>query len=132
VRALRAAGHDVYDFRNPGEGETGFSWAHVDAAWQDWSVSQFRDGLAGAPAAHAFGRDQRALEWCDLCVLVLPSGMSAHLEAGWCSGRSKRVLIYAPEIREAELMYKLFDIHGETPIFETLELVLEHVAKGPI
>ena len=30
LAALRAAGHDVYDFRNPGDGTDGFKWSKID------------------------------------------------------------------------------------------------------
>jgi hypothetical protein len=29
VHALRRSGHEVYDFRNPKEGDTGFGWQQV-------------------------------------------------------------------------------------------------------
>ena len=45
---------------------------------------------------------------CDL--LLLPCGRSAHTEAGWMKGAGKRVVVYIPEMHEAELMYKLFDL----------------------
>lgn len=124
VKALRSAMHEVYDFRNPGDGEKGFGWDSIDSAWQTWNVAQFRDALRHPFAEHGFARDKNALDWCEACVLVLPSGMSAHLEAGWCAGRGKPVAIYAPELREAELMYKVFDHEGATPIFETIDDVL--------
>ncbi|WP_437904076.1 hypothetical protein WME95_37165 [Sorangium sp. So ce327] len=128
VLALQSAGHDVYDFRHPSAGEVGFSWSDVDPSWQNWSVKQFIQGLQHPHARHAFGRDRRALEWCDVCALVLPSGMSAHLEAGWCAGRGKPVVVYAPELREAELMYGLFGEDGGAPIYDTLEEVVRQVS----
>ena len=45
---------------------------------------------------------------CDTCVLVLPSGRSAHTEAGWFSGKGRTTIAYIPERQEPELMYKLF------------------------
>ncbi len=30
VEALRAAGHEVYDFRNPPHGGAGFHWTDID------------------------------------------------------------------------------------------------------
>ena len=56
-----------------------------------------------------FSNDITAMESCDVCVLVLPCGRSAHTEAGWFAGRGRRVLAYIPERQEPELMYKLFD-----------------------
>lgn len=121
VLALRDARHEVYDFRNPGHGEQGFGWDRIDASWQRWAVAEFRLALKHPLAEHGFALDKAALDWCHACVLVLPSGMSAHLEAGWCAAKGKAVVIYAPEIKEAELMYKLFDQDGVTPIFDDLD-----------
>lgn len=36
VAALRKAGHEVYDFRNPKDNPGGFHWADVEKNWQDW------------------------------------------------------------------------------------------------
>lgn len=129
VSTLRDAGYEVYDFRNPGPNETGFSWAHISADWMRWSVDEFRDALHHPTAAHAFRRDEAALRWCDCCVLVLPSGMSAHLEAGWCAGSGKPVIIFAPEFQEAELMYRLFDVDGATPICSSIDELLLTLAR---
>ncbi len=60
-------------------------------------------------AERQFAADLEALEWADTCVLVLPCGRSAHIEAGWMAGAGKRVIAYIPEMVEPELMYKLFD-----------------------
>lgn len=69
------------------------------------------------------------MKWADACVLLLPSGMSAHLEAGWFSGAGKPVAVLAPEIREPELMYKCFDDRtGATPIFASIAEVIAHLA----
>jgi hypothetical protein len=40
----------------------------------------------------------------DTCVLVLPCGRSAHLEAGWFCGASKRCIVLLAEHNEPELM----------------------------
>lgn len=129
VVALRAAGHHVYDFRNPHPDEVGFAWSQVDESWQSWSLADYRRALRHNIARRGFQRDLDALEWCDACVLVLPSGASAHLEAGWCAGRSKPVVVYAPELREPELMYKLFDVapQGDTPILDDLNAVIQYI-----
>jgi len=109
VAALRDQGHDVYDFRNPSPGDQGFDWSQVDPGWRTWSLADYVGALASTRAEEGFQNDYRALEWCDCCVLVLPCGASAHLEAGWCAGRDKPVLAFVPEACEPELMYKLFD-----------------------
>lgn len=47
----------------------------------------------------------------DICVLLLPCGRSAHLEAGWMKGAGKKVFafIYSGDRIEPELMYGLID-----------------------
>lgn len=37
VRALRRAGHEVYDFHEPKPRESGFSWAEIDPKWREVS-----------------------------------------------------------------------------------------------
>lgn len=119
VGALREGDHDVYDFRNPGPGHRGFNWSQIDPQWREWSLVDYVNALDSQPAEDGFRNDRSALEWCECCVLVLPAGASAHLEAGWCSGRGKPVLVFAPDPVEPELMYKLFD-NDRPAIFATI------------
>lgn len=109
VKALREAGHDVYDFRNPPNGDAGFHWTDVDPRAMEWTPSEYQAGLHHPKAERQFTNDIEAMESCDACVLVLPCGRSAHTEAGWFAGRAKRVVALIPEKVEPELMYKLFD-----------------------
>ena len=109
VETLRKAGHLVYDCRNPPHGGNGFRWTDIDENAPDWSFEEYAEGLNHPLAQRQFSADLEALEWADLCVLVLPCGRSAHTEAGWMAGRGKKVVVYIPEMEEPELMYKLFD-----------------------
>ena len=109
VEALRAKGHEVYDFRNPPHGGNGFHWTDIDEKALEWSFDEYSEGLHHPKAERQFKADLEALEWADTCVLVLPSGRSAHTEAGWMAGAGRRVFVYIPEMQEPELMYKLFD-----------------------
>ena len=109
VETLRKAGHLVYDFRNPPHGGNGFRWTDIDENAPDWSFEEYAEGLNHPLAQRQFSADLEALEWADMCVLVLPCGRSAHTEAGWMAGRGKKVVVYIPEMEEPELMYKLFD-----------------------
>ena len=99
VAALRAAGHQVYDFRNPEHNPGGFHWADVDEKWQEWEPAEYIRNLSHPVAEEGF----------KACVLVLPCGRSAHTEAGWFAGKGLRTIVYMPEKQEPELMYKLFD-----------------------
>lgn len=120
VAALRDAGHEVYDFRNPRPGEHGFAWSEIDPAWKDWTVPQYREALRHPIAGRGFASDYEAMMWADACVLVLPCGRSAHLEAGWFVGAGSPLHILAPEERtEPELMYKM----ANTVCVSTAELI---------
>ena len=111
VEALRAAGHEVYDFKNPAEGDNGFHWSEIDSDWQTWNGASFISALASEQAERGFKLDMDALRWCDACVLVLPCGRSAHLELGWACGAGKRTitLLDGTGPNEPELMYKMLD-----------------------
>ena len=105
VRLLRLKNHTVYDFRNPFNGIPGFSWSEVDDNWKTWTAEQYRHNLLTHPiCARGFMSDFRAMQMADTCVLLLPSGRSAHLEAGWFCGANKRVIILTRDGEEPELM----------------------------
>lgn len=104
VEALRGAGHEVYDFRNP-PGRTGFQWSAIDPDWQQWTPDRYRQALGHSVAEAGFKSDFDAMFWADTCVLVLPCGRSAHLEAGWMAGAGKDVFILQLAKEEPELMY---------------------------
>jgi hypothetical protein len=105
VRMLRQLGHEVYDFRNPAPGQNGFGWKSLDDGWESWGPGQFRAALATPTAQFGFKLDSDAVNWADTCVLVLPSGRSAHLEAGFMAGSGKELHIFMPQKCEPELMY---------------------------
>lgn len=107
VRVLREAEHEVYDFRNPPHGRGGFAWSDIDPNWLTWSPEEWRDALNHPLAIEGFSADYEGMQWADACVLVLPSGRSSHLEAGWFAGKGKAVMVYAPEPVEPDLMVKL-------------------------
>lgn len=110
VRLLQLAGHQVYDFKNPTHGTSGFHWGEIDPEWQSWPARDYRSCLLSSEkAARGFMADYRAMDWCDACVLLLPCGRSAHLELGWCAGRGKRTIIYLKDGEEPELMNLLAD-----------------------
>lgn len=126
VDTLRAAGHAVYDFRNPAPGNTGFAWSDIDPDWQDWSPGAFAEKLNTHPVAAAgFACDKRALDWCDTCILVLPCGRSAHLELGYAAGQGKDtyVLLHSNGF-EPELMYLL-----NTACATSIEQIVDWMAQ---
>lgn len=107
VAALRAAGLEVYDFKHPAAGNDGFHWSEIDGGWKNWTPQDYVRHLDHPIACKGFASDFDAMKWADCCVLVLPCGRSAHLEAGWFAGAGKPVYILMLEAQESELMYKM-------------------------
>lgn len=108
VESLRAMGHEVYDFRNPAPGQKGFAWQDCGESTDGRTVQDYRKKINHQTAVEGFAFDKDALDWSDTCVLVLPCGRSAHLEAGYACGQGKRVIWLLSEDKfEPELMYRL-------------------------
>ena len=128
VLALRRCGHDVYDFRNPAPGNTGFHWTDVDPEWkfQERGIvepERYRKMLQHPIAASGYGHDIAALRDCEAVVYVLPCGRSASWEFGYAMGQGKKGYVVAFEPTEPELMFReatiitnmdeLFEAFGE-------------------
>jgi hypothetical protein len=152
VSFLTEHGHHVYDFRSDiravdpsvvervglGSGPppaTAFAWSEMDEQWKDWEPAKYRYLLQTHPrAAQGYVGDLRGMEWADTCVLCLPCGNSAHIEAGYMKGLGKRLIIYwetndrttvTPEKQwkfEPDLMYLLADnlVIGRSELLECL------------
>ena len=121
VRAIRAAGHEVYDFRHPEPGNDGFHWSAIDPDWKGWDADQFRTALDHPVAESGFRLDMTALASADATVLVLPCGRSAHLELGFAVGCEQATCALLVE-GEPELMYKMVD-HLATSIADVLDFL---------
>jgi len=121
VEALRSAGHEVYDFKNPRPGCKGFHWSEINPDWQNWTPEKYRDALDHPIAEKGFESDYDAMEWADAFVGVQPFGRSASLEMGWAAGKEKMTILLL-ENGEPELMVKMLN-HICCDIFEALELL---------
>lgn len=106
VRYLGNAGFEVYDFRNPSEGDKGFHWSEIDPEWGEWSPEKFMGALDSRVAVNGFQKDWSAMVWADACLMLMPCGRSAHLEAGYFVGAGKPLVIMLSD-GEPELMYKM-------------------------
>lgn len=123
VSKLRAEGHKVYDFRNPEEGNHGFSWSEIDSHWKEWTKEQYIENLFNPIATEGYMADLSAMTLADACVMVMPCGRSAHLEAGYFTGANKTLVILIDD-SEPELMYRLAD-----KICITIEEVIEYLGS---
>lgn len=104
VAALRRLGFEVYDFRDPPHGRGGFGWKSIDPLWEHWTPAGWRRALGTETARQGYESDRAGMDWADCCVLLLPSGRSAHLEAGFMAGQGKPVFALALERVEPDLM----------------------------
>jgi hypothetical protein len=76
VAALRRDGHEVYDFRNPFHGDTGFHWSQIDPGWQQWTAEQFENALG-----YTLDRLEDSVFSLDHRIAVLEKGQSELLKA---------------------------------------------------
>lgn len=126
VSALRRIGHEVYDFKNPAEGDHGFHWSQVMPGYVRGSKGDpvaYREALKHPIAQAGYGKDITALRWCDAVVYVMPCGRSASWEFGYAMGQGKRGYVVMFDNDEADLMFSeatiltsmndLFDEFGE-------------------
>ena len=120
VERLRAQGYEVYDFR-----ADGFGWHEIDENWRVWTPAQMLDAHHHPRAVQHYKQDMAALAGADVVVAVLPFGLSAGMELGYAVGAGKHTVVYAPAIREADLMLKMAD--ASTTNFEE---VLQFLARA--
>lgn len=135
VEALRAEGHEVYDFKAGGSGWNRpgdqcstigpFGWSAIDPKWKEWDAREYIAGLRHPIAAAGFKRDMDALREADACVMVMPCGPSASMELGYAVGARKLTIVYVDSIREPDLMVLMADY-----IELDWALVLERLTKG--
>lgn len=111
VRVLRGSGVDCYDFRNPAEGERGFSWQQAGGRSYEhgdlWKPHEILQTLEHPVAKHGFGLDFGAMKRAKGCVLVMPCGRSAHIEAGFFVGAGRPLHVLLMEPAEPELMWRM-------------------------
>jgi hypothetical protein len=116
VMRLRDLGHEVYDFRgggdgwSPVDGDGGFGWKSIDPEWKEWTPEAYVRALGHPLAVEGFNRDMDALKRAAVCIMVMPCGPSASMEMGWACGAGKLVAVFAPDIREPDLMVKMADL----------------------
>jgi hypothetical protein len=129
VELLRVLGHEVYDFRNA---SSSFDFSQLGESWQQLCTPEhFRKSLEHPLAQRGFQADMDAMKWADLCVLVLPCGRSAHLEAGWFIGAGKPCLILLADGATPELMYKMATTtNARSVAYEPICVSMEEVREA--
>lgn len=74
-----------------------------------------------------FKMDKSYLDWCDCCVMLLPCGKSAHLEAGYAKGSGKELIIFSPggfPFGDIDVMYGFADF-----ITNSYDDLVDYLAK---
>lgn len=105
---LKLADFEILDWQDTEKGG-GFSWSQAsDIPLNKMTGLDYRDiVLKSERAKRGFEFDFSCMKNADVCVLLLPCGRSAHLEAGWFVGSGKPLIIYIPTFDGPDLMYKL-------------------------
>ena len=107
---LREVGFEVDCFCDPSSGRYVFHWTEFVEKEEDLQKYDAKDFIDDLRTDKAFREDKKWLDWADICLLVLPSGKSAHLEAGYAKGRSKKLYIYGDFKKgEFDVMYGFAD-----------------------
>jgi len=107
---LRENGHMVFDFTDSHTRESGLdkfcfnieSWSGEPLETIDWL-----DFLLYSATEKAFKSDKAGIDWADVLILIVPSGRSSHLEAGYIVGCGKLLYIWGDLPKgEFDTMYK--------------------------
>jgi hypothetical protein len=103
---LRKHNHEVDLFCEARKGREIFSFSEI----KNYKKIDCIEMLGQQRVQKAFHDDKKWLDWADLCLLVLPSGRSAHLEAGYAKGQGKKLFIVGEFPKgEFDVMYGFAD-----------------------
>lgn len=94
---LRSWGHEVFDFTDRDTRPKGTDWFNCPAdKWDGPSLAtiEYKEFLAHPTSGLIFSSDMSGLHWADTVVLLLPSGRSSHMEAGFAPGSGKDLFIF--------------------------------------
>jgi len=107
---LRRAGHTVDCFCDGSTGRYVFHWTEFVDREEDLMNYDAIEFISDPRTIKAFEEDKKHLDWADTVLLILPSGRSAHLEAGYGKGQGKGLFIYG-DFRKGEfdVMYRFAD-----------------------
>jgi len=123
---LEKRGYQVDDFTNSDKGRYVFDYREIGNK-DSFNAITFLEDIR---SQRAFKEDKKWLDWANTCILVLPAGRSAHLEAGYIKGKGGYLIIYHiggfPQ-GEFDVMYGFADVL--TPNIDYLPYALEKISK---
>ncbi len=123
---LRSHGFEVFDDWFAGGPE-------ADDRWKDYELARGRtygEALKGLGARNIFNFDNANLQRCDVMVLVVPCGKSAHLELGVMLGRGKPGYILFPDGEPSSQRWDVMYQFATGVCFSMQELVEVINAEG--
>ncbi|MED4728702.1 hypothetical protein P9597_11185 [Aneurinibacillus migulanus] len=105
---LRNVGHEIDAFCDQSNGRFVFNFDQLSNTEEMNAQTVLKESIV----QRAFAEDKKWLDWADGCLLILPSGKSAHLEAGYAKGKGKFLIIYQEEFPKGEfdVMYGFADL----------------------
>ncbi len=108
AQLLRDNGHEVDDFTDSSRGRYVFFFKDLPG-YEDLNAITLLDH---EPAVKAFVEDKKYIDWSEVVFLLLPSGKSAHLEAGYAVGSGKKLIIFQESypFGEFDVMYGFADL----------------------
>ena len=122
ARALRLYDYDVFD-------DWYAAGPEADDHWQRYEQGRghsFAEALQGYAAGHVYAYDRAHLNRCDMGVLLMPAGKSAHLELGFMAGLGKRTFILLDKEPERyDVMYKFASGGVHTNTFSLIDAMRE-------
>ena len=126
AKRLRLEGFEVDCFCDGDTGKYVFYFPEIVGKHpEEWNAIRF---VSQPQVKRAFEEDKKWLDWCDTCILLVPSGRSSHLEAGYAKGCGKKLYIYGEFPQgEFDVMYRF--ANGLYP-FDTFDMLLEELKAG--
>ena len=117
AKSLRSHHHEVDCFCDPSSGRYVFHWSEFSGPGvtkEEAERLRFKYDAKSFIDDHrvqrAFDEDKAWLDWAEGVVLVVPSGRSAHLEAGYAVGQGKPIWVWGLFPKgEFDVMYRFAD-----------------------
>lgn len=120
--ALRDQGHEVYDFRD--------GWVSRPRVALPWRTTRVIHEIRTEARFYAYHRDLDAIQDCDLLIMLIPAGNSAHVELGLAAGLGKRVAILAmhPHLLSPDTLYNVTQDGHIVTSMDDLSRIVQEIA----
>lgn len=122
---FRANGFDPFD-------DWHAAGPHADDCWRDYERGRGRtyiEALEGYAAKHVFEFDKEHLDRCDMALLVMPAGKSAHLELGYVIGNGKPGFILLDDSHnDPEFRYDVM-LQFAAGVFTSKEVAVDRIKR---